>query len=119
MAPYVTEVEKQARTVDVDVDFEEVPNRPLLGGYSADVEVVSERHENVLRVPTQAIRQGGKVLLVNEENRLVERKLEIGRANWAFTEVTSGLKEGDRVLLSSESKEVKAGMQVREKIAEQ
>ncbi|HKX52581.1 MAG TPA: efflux RND transporter periplasmic adaptor subunit, partial [Nitrosospira sp.] len=119
VAPYVTEVEKQARTVDVEVDFEEVPKRPLLVGYSADVEVVSERHENVLRVPTQAIRQGGKVLLVNEENRLVERKLEIGLANWAFTEVTSGLKEGDRVLLSSESKEVKAGMQVREKVAEQ
>jgi HlyD family secretion protein len=119
VAPYVTEVEKQARTVDIEVDFEEVPKRPLLVGYSADVEVVIERHENVLRVPTQAIRQGGKVLLVNEENRLVEHKLETGLANWAFTEVTGGLKEGDRVLLSSEAKEIKAGMQVREKVAEQ
>jgi HlyD family secretion protein len=73
----------------------------------------------VLRVPTQAIRQGGKVLLVNEEKRLVEHKLETGLANWAFTEVTGGLKEGDRVLLSSEAKEIKAGMQVREKVVEQ
>ena len=119
VAPYVTEVEKQARTVDIEVDFEEIPERPLLVGYSADVEVVIERHENVLRVPTQTIRQGGKVLLVNEENRLVEHKLETGLANWAFTEVTGGLKEGDRVLLSSEAKEIKAGMQAREKVAEQ
>jgi HlyD family secretion protein len=119
VAPYVTEVEKQARTVDIEVDFEEIPERPLLVGYSADVEVVIERHENVLGVPTQAIRQGGKVLLVNEEKRLVEHKLETGLANWAFTEVTGGLKEGDRVLLSSEAKEIKAGMQVREKVAEQ
>jgi HlyD family secretion protein len=56
---------------------------------------------------------------VNEENRLVERKLKTGLANWAFTEVTAGLKGGDQVLLSSESKEVKAGMQIQEKVAEQ
>lgn len=118
IAPYVTEVEKQARTVDVEVDFEEIPKHALLVGYSADVEVVIERHDNVLRVPTQAIRQNGKVLVVDEENRLTERSLETGLANWAFTEVVSGLKEGDRVLLSSDEDDVKAGMQIREKAVE-
>jgi len=116
IAPYVTEVEKQARTVDVEVNFEEVPTNALLVGYSADVEVIIERRENVLRVPTQAIRQNGKVLVVDGEDRLEERILETGLANWAFTEVVSGLKEGDRILLSSDQ-EVKAGMQVRQKIA--
>ncbi|HJT50683.1 MAG TPA: efflux RND transporter periplasmic adaptor subunit [Nitrosospira sp.] len=115
IAPYVTELEKQARTVDVEVDFEETPKRPLLVGYSADVEVVIERHDDVIRVPTQAIRQNGKVWIVDEENRLVERKLETGLSNWAFTEVRSGLKEGDRVLLSSDESDLKAGMKVRKK----
>lgn len=118
IAPYVTEVEKQARTVDVEVDFEKVPEHSLLVGYSADVEVVIERREDVLRVPTQAIRQNDKVLVVDEEGRLAERDLQTGLANWSFTEVISGLDEGDRVLLSSDEDEVKAGMQVREKAAE-
>jgi HlyD family secretion protein len=114
IAPYVTEVEKQARTVDVEINFEEIPKNALLVGYSADVEVIIQRRENVLRVPTQAIRQNDKVLVVNQESRLEERTVETGLANWAFTEVISGLKEGDQVLLSSDQ-DVKAGMQVKPK----
>src|SRR5687768_8859255 len=118
IAPYVTEVEKQARTVDVEVDFKEIPKHMLLVGYSADVEVVIKRRDDVLRVPTQAIRQNGKVLVVDEENRLVERSLEMGLANWAFTEVISGLEEGERVLLSSDEEDMKAGVKVKEQAAE-
>jgi HlyD family secretion protein len=114
IAPYVTEVEKQARTVDLEVTFEEIPKNALLVGYSADVEVIIQRRENVLRVPTQAIRQNDKVLLVGGDNRLEERTVETGLANWAFTEVISGLKEGDLILLSSDQ-DVKAGMQVKQK----
>ena len=114
IAPYVTEVEKQARTVDLEVTFEEIPKHALLVGYSADVEVIIQRRENVLRVPTQAIRQNDKVLVVDGDNRLEERTVETGLANWAFTEVISGLKEGDLILLSSDQ-DVKAGMQVKQK----
>ena len=115
IAPYVTEVEKQARTVDVEVDFEEPPQLPLLVGYSADVEAVIERRDNVLRVPTQAIRQGGKVLVLGADNKLQERSLQTGLANWAFTEVISGLNANERVLLSSDRDGVAAGVQVKQK----
>lgn len=107
-------MEKQARTVDLEVNFEEIPKTPLLVGYSADVEVIIQRRENVLRVPTQAVRQNDKVLVVDGDNRLEERTVETGLANWAFTEVASGLKEGDLILLSSDQ-DVKAGMQVKQK----
>ena len=116
IAPYVTEVEKQARTVDVEVDFEEPPQLPLLVGYSADVEAVVERRDNVLRVPTQAIRQGGKVLVLGADSKLQERSLQIGLANWAFTEVTGGLSVDERVLLSSDQDGVTAGVQVKQKL---
>jgi HlyD family secretion protein len=44
IAPYVTEVEKQARTVDVEVDFDTPPKQmALLVGYSADVEAIIEQ----------------------------------------------------------------------------
>jgi len=115
IAPYVTELEKQARTVDVEVDFEEPPKLPLLAGYSADVEVVIDRHDDVLRVPAQAIRQQDKVLVLGADGKLEERKLKTGISNWAFTEVTDGLKAGSQVLLTSDEDDVKAGTQVKQK----
>lgn len=113
IAPYVTEVEKQARTVDVEVDFDTPPARVLLVGYSADVEAIIERRANVLRVPTQAIQQDGTVLVLGRDDKLEARSLKTGLANWAFTEIVSGLNAGDRVLLSFDQEDVKAGVKVR------
>jgi HlyD family secretion protein len=118
IAPYVTEVEKQARTVDVEVDFDTPPQGPLLVGYSADVEAIIERRDNVLRVPTQAIQQDGSVLALGKDDTLETRKLKTGLANWAFTEIAGGLGEGDRVLLSFDQEDVKAGVKVTPKTAQ-
>ncbi|MHB1093225.1 efflux RND transporter periplasmic adaptor subunit [Thiobacillus sp.] len=115
IAPYVTEVEKQARTVDVEVDFDTPPEAALLVGYSADVEAVIEHRDNVLRVPTQAIRQDGSVLALGRDDTLETRHLKTGLTNWAFTEVLSGLHAGDRVLLSFDQEDVKAGVKVTPK----
>lgn len=109
IAPYVLDLEKQARTVDVEVEFanrEDV--KALLVGYSADAEIVLDIRDNALRVPTQALLEGNRVLVFND-GMLHERQLETGVANWQFTEVLSGLKEGDRVVLSVERKGVVAG----------
>ena len=118
IAPYVTEVEKQARTVDVEADFTDAEHRPLRVGYSADVEVIIERRDNVLRVPTQAIQQDGSVLVLGAGDKLETRKLKTALANWAFTEVVDGLKAGDRVLLSFDDESVKAGVKVKPKAAQ-
>jgi len=113
IAPYVTEVEKQARTVDVEVDFDTPPKEILLVGYSADVEAIIERRADVLRVPTQAIQQDGTVLVLGRDDKLEARSLKTGLANWAFTEIVSGLDAGDRVLLSFDQEDVKAGVKVK------
>jgi HlyD family secretion protein len=115
IAPYVTEVEKQARTVDVEVDFADADHRPLLVGYSADAEVVIDRRANVLRIPTQAIQQDGTVLALGKDDTLETRTLKTGLANWAFTEIVGGLAAGDRVLLSFDDEKVKAGVKVKPK----
>jgi HlyD family secretion protein len=117
IAPYVTELEKQARTVDVEVDFDTPPQQILLVGYSADVEAIIERRANVLRVPTQAIQQDGTVLVLGRDDRLEARSLKTGLANWAFTEIVSGLDAGERVLLSFDQEDVKAGVKVKGKAA--
>lgn len=118
IAPYVTEVEKQARTVDVEVDFDTPPEAALLVGYSADVEAIIERRDKVLRVPTQAIQQDGTVLVLGKDDTLETRHLKTGLANWAFTEVVSGLGAGDRVLLSFDQENVKAGVKIAPKPAQ-
>lgn len=113
IAPYVTEIEKQARTVEVEAEFIDLDtNIMLLVGYSADVEVITQRHEAVLRIPTRVIRQGNKVLVVGTDNRLEERKLITGLANWVYTEILEGLSEGDQVLLEADDGTVTAGTRI-------
>jgi HlyD family secretion protein len=113
IAPYVLEIEKQARTVEVEVEFDQHPEKQnLLVGYSADVEIVYDSHRNVLRIPTQALMEGKRVLLY-DNGTLEERTVTTGLANWDQTEITSGLKEGDRIVLSLDRAGVKAGARVR------
>lgn len=115
VAPYVTAVEKQARTVDVEVDFV-VPDEAagLLVGYSADVEILLERREGVLRIPAAALQEGGRVLAVGAGDRLEARPVKTGLANWEFAEVLEGLSPGERIVLSLEKEGVKPGARVVE-----
>lgn len=110
IAPYVLALEKQARTVEVEVEFDSPADiRHLLVGYSADIEVVVDARDNVLRIPTSALMPGSRVLVLTEGGVLEERKIEAGLSNWEFTEVKSGLAAGDRVVTSLERAGVKAG----------
>jgi HlyD family secretion protein len=115
VAPYVVAVEKQARTVDVEAVLDQ-PAAPgeLLVGYSADLEVILDTRENVLRVPTSALLEGNKVLRFQPETRkLEERTIRTGVSNWEYTEVLEGLEAGDRIVVSLEREGVKAGALVQ------
>jgi HlyD family secretion protein len=109
VAPYVLDVEKQARTVEVEVSFDHPREVPwLLPGQTADVEVILERKEGALRVPTAAVLEGNRVLVL-ADGELVARDFTPGLANWAFTEVDSGLAPGEAVVTSLERDGVVAG----------
>lgn len=111
IAPYVLEIEKQARTVDVEVDFlcpEECEG--MLPGYSADIEVILKENQSTLRVPTEAVLESNKVLVFMSDNTLQEREIRTGLSNWAWTEVTDGLVEGDEVVVSVERDGVEDGV---------
>jgi HlyD family secretion protein len=113
VAPYVSAVEKQARTVDVEVDFAKPEEmKGLLVGYSADVEIVLDVRNDVLRVPTAALLEGGRTLVLRD-GTLEERKIRTGIANWEFTEVLEGLQAGEMVVTSLEKEGVKAGVKAR------
>ena len=113
IAPYVLDREKQARTVDVEVEFVDPAQfKILLVGYSADVEIVLATRQNTLRVPTQALLEGNRMLVYRPDGLLEERRIEPGLANWEHTEVLSGLAENERFVLSLERTGVKAGARV-------
>ncbi len=114
VAPYVVDVEKQARTVDVEVEFANPKDvEALLVGYSADVEVILDLRENVLRVPTQALLEGNRVLVYTASpGTLGERQLKVGISNPEYTEVRSGVQQGEQVVVSVERKGVAPGAKV-------
>lgn len=118
IAPYVLELEKQARTVEVEVEFDEpLAAEALLVGYSADVEIVHAASENVLRIPTQALLEGKRVLLYGTDGKLEERTVTTGLANWDQTEISAGLNEGDQIVMSLDRTGVKAGVSVKPEAA--
>jgi len=116
IAPYVLELEKQARTVEVEVEFVDAPNdENLLVGYSADVEIVHSSRDNVLRIPTQTLLEGNRVFLY-QAGVLEDRTVTTGLANWEHTEIISGLKEGDQIVLMLDQDGVKAGARVQPEV---
>lgn len=112
ISPYVLDVEKQARTVDIETAFvKEEDFRELLAGYSADVEIIIAARNNSLYVPTEAIVDGKKVYLFDEvEKKVTEIEVRLGLANWATTEILSGLEEGQLVVINVDKPGLKNGV---------
>ena len=109
VAPFVLDLVEQNRTVEVEADFADpAAAASVLPGTSADVEVILSSRDGVLRLPTAAIAEGGRVLVL-EGGVLVERAVTAGLRNWRFTEVTGGVSEGELVVTARESTAVKAG----------
>lgn len=97
IAPYVKELEKQARTVEVEATLTTLPTDvPLLIGYSADLEVEVIRATEVLRVAASSRADDGSVLRL-EGDKLVRVVPRWGVENWNWIEVAEGLAAGDRL----------------------
>lgn len=112
VAPYVLDVQEQNRTFEIEAELDDSAfARKLLPGTSADVEVILAAKDGVLRIPSYALLEGGRVLVV-EKDRLVTRSVRTGLKNWQFVEVTDGLAAGDLVTVSLDRVEVKEGARV-------
>ena len=113
IAPYVQDYEKQARTVDVEARFNQLPDDVLLLiGYSADIEIVLKQQDGTLRLPTEAIFAQDQVLVVGPDNQLQQRTVSTGISNWRWTEIQQGLTTGEQVLLSLDTPGAVAGARV-------
>lgn len=115
ISPYVLDREKQARTVDIEVNFIiENDNNSMLPGYSADVEIILDSHANVVRIPTEALLEGQKVLVYDPEKKSIyEKEVVTGLSNWKHTEVLEGLTAGEQIVTSIDRDGVVDGAQVK------
>ena len=101
ISPYVFDREKQARTVDIEINFIHNNKTNMLPGYSADVEIILNSHSNVIRIPTEALLEGQKVFIYDEDNSYIyEKEVSTGLTNWKYTEILGGLKQGEKIVTS-------------------
>ena len=113
VSSFVETEREQNRTLTVEATFAPGDLPPtLLPGISADVEVILDERDDVLRIPTYSLLEGGKVLVVRGD-MLEEAPVKTGLRNWSWTEITDGLAAGDRVVTSLDRSEVKAGARVK------
>ncbi|WP_417316828.1 efflux RND transporter periplasmic adaptor subunit [Emcibacter sp.] len=57
-------------------------------------------YESAFQLPRQVLRQGDSVLVVDSENKLRTRKVEVLESNREHVVIASGLEEGDKVCVS-------------------
>jgi HlyD family secretion protein len=90
IAPYVLDQEKQARTVEIEAEFDDPEEGLLLPGYSADVEVILDSRTGVLRIPSTVIHNRNRVFAYDPATgRITDREIGVGIANWEYTSTPS------------------------------
>jgi HlyD family secretion protein len=96
-------------TYNVKISFDLQPsgNEQVKPGMSASAEIITEVKQNILTVPNSAVKVSGQTNYVEmfDQPRLSSltpprrQSVEIGVANDDSTEITSGLKEGDEIVI--------------------
>ena len=103
--------ETQRYTIILDLQN---PPENLMAGMTGEMNVITGRHENVLVLPTRAL-VVDQALIV--KNGLVQsRTVKVGYRTLDFSEILSGLSEGERAVLSDQDK-LRPGKLVRQRVA--
>lgn len=116
ISPVVLGGKQETRTFEVRTRLKE-KQIIIKPGMSADVEIIVDNIKNALVVPSHAImeKNGKKFIFVKKGSIAKLVPVETGQFNWNFTEITSGVKEGDTVIISPDAPGIADGRRVREK----
>jgi RND family efflux transporter MFP subunit len=101
---FTGKVSDDTRTMITEIELDN-PKLEVLPGMYATVVLKLEPRQHVLTVPTEALSMGKKntVLVVDQDNKIQERVVTLGLETPTRYEITSGLKEGERVMIGSRS----------------
>ncbi len=103
------EVNQNVTTVPVTVELAHADSR-LKPQMNATCDFVIDRKENVLYVPVEALTEtdsGTEVTVIDHETRLV-RKVQVGLSGDDYCEITSGLKQGETVIIPEDETTTKS-----------
>lgn len=101
ISPVVTGGKQETRTFEVRTKMKELPPT-IKPGMSAEIEIIVNKLDNVISVPTQAIvkKEGKSFLYIVRDSRAKIIPVTTGIFNWTYTEIVSGLNEGDEVIIN-------------------
>jgi RND family efflux transporter MFP subunit len=102
------------RTMDTEVDVSN-PDLVLMPGMYAEVDLTLAHRNRVLTIPVTAIDGNHQVMVITPNNRIEVRKLATGLESSDRVEVTSGLNEGDMVVVAGRAS-LQAGEEVKPKV---
>ena len=74
---------------------------PLAMGIYVDAVIKGKKIEGVYKLPRSALRKQGEILIVDKENRLRQRVVEVLKTDFDFVYITDGLNDGEIVCISS------------------
>jgi len=119
VARFAAALEQQTRTMETEIDFENKDGQ-LLPGMYAESKLVLQGKQKALTVPLEAVSRNGSdatVLALNARNEIEEKHVTLGMEDSARVEITSGLMEGDRVVIGNRS-QFRGGERVQPKLVE-
>ncbi len=104
------QADAERRTFEVDVKMLE-PDERLSPGMTGELAFEMASRDHAIVIPTQAVQKGGSVFVV-EGGRLKNAQVGLGLRGIERTEVRSGMKAGDKVVISAIA-DLKEGKRVR------
>ena len=119
VARFSVDVKADTRTMHTEVDVPN-PNHLLIAGMYAEATLRLEHKDAALAIPLEAVdRQADKtsIVVVDPTGKIEERTVTLGMQNAAYTEVLSGLADGEQVVVSDRSA-LKRGQLARPKVVD-
>jgi RND family efflux transporter MFP subunit len=112
---FTGQVSDATRTMITEIEVKN-PGLEIKPGMYATVVLEVEHHSQVLAIPTEAVASARRstVDVVNSDNQIEEREVTLGLETPNRYEVTAGLKEGEKVVIGSQS-QLHAGDKVETK----
>ena len=96
------------------------PTEDLISGFNANIKINTRNAENTVIIPVDTLKliDGEKYVFVynKDDNRIYQRKVELGLSEETKYQVVSGLKAGEQIVRTFSSRTVKSlkdGMKVK------
>jgi RND family efflux transporter MFP subunit len=94
---------EQTRTMETEIDFQN-PKGELMPGMYVEAYFVHNEKKNALAVPIEAVLREAnqvKVLVVDPQNVIQERAVQLGQEDSVYDEVLGGLSQDERVIVGN------------------